>query len=196
LRKGPSYRWIEPVNPMAIILETARLQIRPVALADRDDLVALERDPEVMRFLNGGRPPPLDGIDENAGYLMPRGGEAGIWTAAERASGLFAGWFSLRSDQAGAAELGFRLRRAMWGRGYATEGARALIQIGFTDLGYRLIRAETMAVNAASRRVLEKAGLSHVRTKYPDWPDPLPGSEHGEVEYRITLDEWRAANGG
>ena len=44
----------------------------------------------------------------------------------------------------------------------------------------------------ASRRVLEKAGLTHARTVYPDWPDSFPGSELGDVEYEIARDEWEA----
>jgi RimJ/RimL family protein N-acetyltransferase len=53
--------------------------------------------------------------------------------------------------------------------------------------------ATTMTVNSGSRRVMEKVGLRYVRTFHLDWPDPLPGSEHGEVEYAITLDEWRSS---
>lgn len=175
---------------MAVFFETARLSLRPVMPADRADLIALECDPEVMRFLNGGRSTPLDGIDEDAGYLTPRGGEKDVWTAIEKSSGAFAGWFSLRSSGPATAELGYRLRQAVWRRGLATEGAKALVEIGFTELGYRRITAETMAVNHASRRVLERAGLIYIRTVYVDWPDPLPGSEHGDVEYAINVERW------
>ncbi len=48
-----------------------------------------------------------------------------------------------------------------------------------------------MAVNTGSRRVMEKAGLAHVRTFHVAWDDPLPGSEQGEVEYAITHAGWR-----
>jgi RimJ/RimL family protein N-acetyltransferase len=56
-----------------------------------------------------------------------------------------------------------------------------------------------MAVNTASRRVMEKAGLSLERTFYRDWPDPIEGTEHGEVEYALTKADWeqqREAQGG
>jgi RimJ/RimL family protein N-acetyltransferase len=56
-------------------------------------------------------------------------------------------------------ELGDRLRRSAWGMGYATEGSRALVDRAFAEPGVRRVYAETMAVNVASRRVLEKAGL-------------------------------------
>jgi len=50
--------------------------------------------------------------------------------------------------------------------------------------------AETMAVNAASRRVMEKAGLTYVRTFHQEWPERIEGDEHGDVEYALTKDEW------
>lgn len=181
---------------MSIEFETTRMLLRPVAPGDRDDLFALEQDPDVMRFLNGGKPTPADGIDPAADFLMPRGGEAGIWTAVEKSSGAFVGWFSLYDSGTGVAELGYRLKRTMWGRGYGTEGARTLVGFGFSQLGLARIVANTMAVNAASRRVMENAGLAYVRTSYVDWPDPLPGAEHGDVEYAITRESWEEARTG
>jgi RimJ/RimL family protein N-acetyltransferase len=51
--------------------------------------------------------------------------------------------------------------------------------------------AETMAVNAASRRVMEKAGLRYVRTFHQEWPERIEGDEHGDVEYALTKADWR-----
>jgi RimJ/RimL family protein N-acetyltransferase len=177
---------------MRASFETARLSLSLVRETDRENLVALERDPEVMRFLNGGRPTPDDGAEEGAGFLTPRGGEDDVWAAVETRSGAFVGWFSLRRGREGVGELGYRLRRDAWGRGLASEGAIALVAMAFADNDFRRIVATTMAVNSASRRVMEKTGLIHVRTVYPHWRDPLPGSELGEVEYEITRDEWEA----
>jgi RimJ/RimL family protein N-acetyltransferase len=58
--------------------------------------------------------------------------------------------------------------------------------------------AETMAVNTASRRVMEKTGLTLERAFYRDWPDPIEGAEHGEVEYALRKADWeqRQAEGG
>ncbi|MFJ8208938.1 GNAT family N-acetyltransferase [Streptomyces sp. NPDC096033] len=86
--------------------------------------------------------------------------------------------------------LGYRLNRPAWGRGYATEGARALIDKGFTELGVERVTANTMAVNTASRRVMEKSGLSFLRHFNGDWPEAIEGSEHGEVEYELTRAGW------
>jgi RimJ/RimL family protein N-acetyltransferase len=120
---------------MMMSLETPHLSLRPSRASDRDDLFALEQDPEVMRFLNSGHPKAREGVDEEADYLMPRGGEDGLWVAHERRSGAFVGWFALMSQEDGIAELGYRLSRAMWGRGFASEGAKALIDLGFSRLG-------------------------------------------------------------
>ena len=58
-------------------------------------------------------------------------------------------------------------------------------------MGVRRVIAQTMAVNAASRGVMTAAGLTYVRTYFPEFDDPLPGTEQGEVEYEITLEAWR-----
>jgi RimJ/RimL family protein N-acetyltransferase len=87
-----------------------------------------------------------------------------VWVAMEKQSHAFAGWFSLRPPDGGAidtAELGFRLRKQFWNRGYGTEGTKALVDKGSADLGLQRTYAETMFVNRASRRVLEKAGLKY-----------------------------------
>ena len=78
-----------------------------------------------------------------------------------------------------------RLVRSAWGKGYATEGVRALIEAAFDALGIDRVRAETMTVNQASRRVLEKAGLRHSKTAFPDRTPPVPGAEQGDVIYEI-----------
>src|SRR5262249_45385481 len=108
-----------------------------------------------------------------------------------RPSGTPVGWAGLRPPSshgldrtaADTAELGYRLLPAAWRRGYATEAARALLGSAFSDLGLRQVVATTMTVNQASRRVLDKAGLSLVRTFYAAWPSYLEGAEHGDVEY-------------
>ncbi len=95
-----------------------------------------------------------------------------------------------RRDNPERVDLGYRLRRSAWGKGHATEGSRALIRKGFAELGVRRVVAETMAVNAASRRVMEKAGLTYVRTFHKEWPWRIEGDEHGEVEYALTKADW------
>ena len=172
---------------MQIFLETERLVLRRFTEADMDHLFALHNDPDVMRFLNGGKPTPREEIERE--YHERFAGD-GYWAAVEKTISEFLGWFGLHPTEEGRdlgeVELGYRLRRSAWGNGYATEGSRALIRKGFAELGARRVWAQTMAGNLASRRVMEKAGLQHVRTFHLEWEDPLPGTEHGEVEYALT----------
>lgn len=123
----------------------------------------------------------------------------GCRAAVERSSGEFVGWFALQPVEGKGpeeVELGYRLRRSVWGKGYATEGSRALIRKAFTELGVRRVLAQTMAVNVASRRVMEKAGLRYARTFHEEWPHPVEGAEHGEVEYALTKAGWKQGAAG
>ncbi len=140
-----------------------------------------------MAFLSNGKPTPRAEIEERVlpGFMRDYP-DLGAFAALEKGSGAFAGWFALTGDRS-AAELGYRLRKEFWGRGYATEGSRALIAKAFTELGVERVWAQTMAVNTRSRRVMEKSGLRYVRTFFMDFDDPIPGTEKkGEVEYAIT----------
>jgi RimJ/RimL family protein N-acetyltransferase len=183
---------------MRVFLETGRLLLRYAVKADADDLYRLNSDPEVMRYLTA-RPATRASIETE---VLPRfmvgadGREPRTWIAIEKASGGFFGGFALETPADGPAdeaELGYRLLPAAWGKGLATEGARALIDKGFGELDLKRIWGQTMAVNLGSRRVMEKAGLVFVRTFHLEWDHPLEGVEHGEVEYALTRDEWLAA---
>src|SRR5437764_491557 len=178
---------------MEIFLETERLLLRRFTEDDVDNLVELDSDPDVMRFINGGRSTPREeiGSDVLPAFLAyyERFSGYGFWAAVEKSSGRFVGWFHFRPAAAaapGEIELGYRLRRSAWGKGYATEGSRALIDKGFAELGVRRVVASTMVVNVASRRVMEKAGLRFVRTFHQPWPDHLEGEEEGDVEYACS----------
>ncbi|MET8908040.1 GNAT family N-acetyltransferase [Micromonospora sp. NPDC004551] len=184
---------------MAIFLTSGRLVLREFTPDDVPLLTELDGDPAVMRYLTGGRPTPADEIRDRvlpamlAAYRRPPG--LGWWAAERRADGAFLGWFEFRPLRDGdprEVELGYRLRRDAWGAGYATEGARALVDHGFTALGVKRVVATTMAVNTGSRRVMAKAGLAYRRTFHQDWPEMIPGSEQGEVEYALTRAEWAA----
>ncbi|WP_322937732.1 GNAT family N-acetyltransferase [Nocardioides bizhenqiangii] len=172
----------------APVLTTERLRLEPVGDHHLEFLVELNADAEVMRYICGRGRTAAETADE---WLLRRGPQSdvarglGYWAGFTDAG--FVGWWSAssftgRPDLAG---LGYRLRRAAWGTGLATEGARAMVAYAFTVPGVERVVASTMAVNAASRRVLEKAGLRHVDTIYEEWRDPLPGSELGEVVYEI-----------
>ncbi len=180
-----------------MLLETARLVMRQFEPGDVDLLVALDNDPTVMRFVTGGAPTRREEIEKEVlpAFLAyyDRPGGYGFWAAVEKDSQEFVGWFHLRPAPGAPLdepELGYRLRRVAWGRGLATEGARALIDLAFTRLGARRVVAETMAVHLASRRVMEKVGMTLVREFRAEWPYRIEGDELGDVEYAVTRVEW------
>lgn len=176
------------------VLQTAHLTLSPCCPADAFDFIDLERDPEVMYFLNGGAVD-HDNIEPNATFLMPRGTEPYVWTARRTTDRAFVGWFCLWPESKTLAELGYRLRRQEWGLGLASEGASALVGWGFRRAGYERIVATTMVVNHASRRVMEKLGMTPIRTDFVDWSPPIPGGEKGEVWYELTRADWNSTRG-
>ncbi|MEO6086552.1 MAG: GNAT family N-acetyltransferase [Umezawaea sp.] len=186
---------------MTTFLETDRLVLRRFTESDVDNLVALDGDPDVMRYITGGRTTPRAEIVDD--YLpaflsyYERFAGFGFW-AVEDLEGTFVGWFHFRPqphDPPNQVELGYRFTRAAWGLGYGTEGSKALIDKGFREFGVERVYAETMVVNTGSRRVMEKAGLRQIRIFHQDWPYEIEGSEHGDVEYAITRQEWETARG-
>ena len=181
-----------------IVLKTPRLVIRQFTEDDVDNLFRLNSDPEVMRYL--GRPTPREVLrDEIIPFhlgVYRRFDRLGTWAAESASNGEFLGWFHFRAEDGDNTniDLGYRLLRSAWNKGYATEGSKALINMGFTDLGVQRVYAHAMTANAASRRVLEKCGLTFVRTVPYQGPDAdvIDGAGQGEVEYALTKPEWEA----
>jgi RimJ/RimL family protein N-acetyltransferase len=185
-----------------VILRTPRLSIREFTEDDVDNLFDLNSDPEVMRYL--GRPTTRPVLrDEIIPFHLDaykRLGRLGTWAAESATNGEFLGWFHFRPGPSGDTtniDLGYRLASSTWNKGYATEGSRALITMGFTTLGVQRVFAHTMTANAASRRVMEKCGLALVHTTPYEGPDAdiIEGAERGEVEYALTKAEWRPPSG-
>lgn len=186
---------------MQIFLEAERLLLRRFTGADVDNVYDLNSDPDVMRYIDGPVPTPRDEIEHDylPAYLgyYERGDRYGFWAAIEKSAGEFLGWFHFRpgeGDGPNEPSLGYRLRTSAWGKGYATEGSRALIHKGFTELGVERVVASAYEANTASRKVMEKVGMTLVRTYPVDRSDPLPvGAEHFDsigVDYALEKGDW------
>lgn len=184
----------------AAYLDTARLTLRRFTAEDADLLVDLDADAAVMRYINGGRPTSRTEIVDEVlpawlSYYQ-RYSDYGFFAANRRLEsgpGEFVGWFHLRPGKDAGEdepELGYRLRRSTWRQGLASEGSRALVEHAFAVAGARRVNAETMSVNVGSRGVMLRAGLHQVRTFHADWPESIPGDEHGEVEYALERGAW------
>jgi len=188
-------------------VETERMRWRRFREADAQHLYELDNDPEVMRYINGGTHTPHEVICSEILPVFLRWDETfppgGFWAAEERTTGEFVGWFSFRPTNASNDEvaLGYRLCRAMWGRGYATEGVRLLAGRGFCEWGIKCVSATVYEKNQASRRVLEKIGMTMVR-RFRLTPEEIAGADtnHSEsaavwdgddLEYALERVDWK-----
>lgn len=153
----------------------------------------LNSDPAVMEFILGRAATPAETEAEWNERLATRTDVErglGYWIGFE--AGQFIGWWGAASHHARpeVAVLGWRVRRECWRQGFGVEGGATVRDHAFTVPGVTLVAAATMAINTGSRRVMERLGMTHARTLFEEWDDPLPGAELGEVVYEITREEW------
>lgn len=184
---------------MGVVLETDRLTLRRFAdtAADAALLLDLDADPEVMRYVGPFGLPTADAYQDRIRTVwLPqyaRPGQ-GFFAAHDRPSGLFLGWFVLRAatDYRFAAEagwtrptdleLGYRLKKLAWGKGLATEGARALVARADADPAVTGVVSAALEPNRASTRVMEKCGLVRVGAFHiAEFAEPV-----------LTYARWRA----
>jgi|SRR2546422_2037922 len=145
------------------MIETPRLRLRRLRPGDEPDLVALDSDPDVMRYV--GSPPGCRSPAETAERVKQRleadHGPLGFWIVEGRADGGVLGLCALiRMPTGDDVELAYRLARRSWGQGIATEAAGALVDHGFGAVRLPTIVAVTYPENLASQRVLEKVGFA------------------------------------
>ncbi|AMM20972.1 hypothetical protein AX769_13560 [Frondihabitans sp. PAMC 28766] len=183
------------------VITTARLTLVPLGDEHLEDEVTLDSDPAVMRYLGTGLPRTRDVVlQQHARRLGSARDGLGFWMGfadadADGDAGPAVGWWLLKpaqhGDERGQAELGYRLLPRYWRQGLASEGAAALLDHGFGELGLEKVFAETMSVNLGSQAVMKHLGMTYLRTRPVDPDDEvIPGSEHGEVDYTITRDAW------
>jgi ribosomal-protein-alanine N-acetyltransferase len=153
----------EPQNRMPLPLHTERLLIRRNVPEDVDAAVAIYGDAEVKRFLSNARPDSYEQIRKRIlgrAEFEERFGVT-IWAVVLKSSGEMigsCGLFPIEGKGPGI-EIAYHFRRDVWGRGYATEAARAVLRYGFDELKLPRIIALVDEENAASMRVAEKVGM-------------------------------------
>ena len=181
--------------PAAIEIETARLRLRQWRESDRAPFAAMSADAEVMEFFSSrqSREASDASIDAWQAQFAERGWSN--WAAEVLSSSVFIGFVGLSVPRrvlpfSPCVEIGWRLARRYWGQGYATEGARAALRVGFERLALAEIVSFTSVRNVRSRAVMERIGMRNAREDfgYPGYPDNHPLRPH--CLYRITRAQW------
>ncbi|KEF62073.1 uncharacterized protein A1O9_00045 [Exophiala aquamarina CBS 119918] len=186
------------------ILRTERLELRPLGSEHFEFTKQLDFDPDVMRYVLTGKPlTPEQAVEVHQWLLNAAKPLPGVGCWVGFVGDDFVGWWVLAPSQKNVGEdgpaqyyhdrteFGWRLLPKFWRKGYAKEGSRELLRYAFEDLGLREVAGDTMTINVASRATMASCGLQHVRTFHNQYDDVyIPGIEEGEVEYRITRDEW------
>lgn len=144
-------------------IETSRLRLRRLRPSDEPDLVALDSDPDVMRYVGSpaGVKPPAETVERVRQRIGADHGGLGFWRVEGRADGAFYGLGALiRMPTGDDVELAYRLVRTAWGQGIAGEAGRALLDYAFGTLVLRRVVAVTYPENRPSQRVLDKLGFA------------------------------------
>lgn len=180
------------------VLETERLTLRQWRETDREPFAEMNADPEVMRFFPAVRPraDSCAAVDRFNAHLHRKGW--GLWAVEVKQSGDFIGFIGLWPMPEGTppgTEVGWRLARPHWGKGYAPEGARAALHHAFAVLDLPEVVSMTTWRNTPSRRVMEKIGM----TRDPGDDFVHPGVDpqwwgRPHVLYRLTARRWSQLN--
>ncbi len=147
---------------MAFKLTTERLLLRPFQLADAEGFFAMNADPEVICYTGDS---PFASVAEARQFIKNYDHYDlhgyGRWTLERLLDGVYLGFCGLKYHPVTQeVDLGFRVPRLFWGKGYATEAATACLVYGFSELGLKRIIGRVDKANAASIRVLEKIGMT------------------------------------
>lgn len=185
----------ETTVPAPIEVETLRLRLRQWRNSDRAPFAAMNADPVVMEFFPSlqSRAASDASIDVWQMELAERGWSN--WAVELRSSGEFIGFIGLSVPKrllpfSPCVEIGWRLARPHWGQGYATEGARASLRIGFERLALDEIVSFTSVLNLRSRAVMERIGMRNTDQdfEHPGVPETHRLRRH--CLYRITRAQW------
>ncbi|WP_229070173.1 GNAT family N-acetyltransferase [Actinoplanes sp. DH11] len=177
-------------------LTTERLVLRGWRDDDLDVLAAINADPEVMRYIADGsvrdRRQSAEGLRRMTATWAEHG--FGLFAVEVRATGTLVGWAGLSVPDflpqvLPAVEIGWRLDRAVWGQGYATEAARAALRFGFVDRGLDRIISIRHLDNERSARVMAKLGLTHA------FDTTMPGVAQPVAVHEITRDRFADLTG-
>jgi RimJ/RimL family protein N-acetyltransferase len=159
------------VGKAMVTIETERLRLRTFQPADVETYHAMVYgDAEVMLYLPGGVPRPIELVEDTVAYFIQHQKKHGfsIWAVVEKESNQLVGHGGLiytpRTDEEPSTEveIAYAFGKAYWGKGYATEVARASLRYGFEEIGLERIIALAFPANVPSQRVMQKIGMTHL----------------------------------
>lgn len=165
------------------IVETERLYLREITVQDSENAYLLNLDPEVIKYTGDSS---FTSIDEAKTFLKNythyKKYGFGRWGVIHKTNNEFLGWCGLKyTEEDKEYDIGFRFFRKHWNKGYATESAKACLELGFSKYGMSTIVGRAMKENIASIKVLQKIGL----TFYKDFDF---NGQKGVI-YKIERDE-------
>ena len=169
------------------MIATERLILRTWRNSDRDAAYAMACDSEVMRYLPALTRETSDAMIDRMMAMQAEHGHT-FWVAERRGDGAFLGMCGMSPAREPLVEyeIGWRLRRAAWGQGYAQEGARATLEWAWANRDMTSIVAITVPANLPSRKVMERIGMAYAPAEdfeHPSLPAGDPLRQH--VLYRI-----------
>lgn len=170
---------------MPIQLETPRLIMKQFCEEDAAHLFELNSDPDVTRYVGEGA---YNSMDEVYNFIRNYGQyekyKMGRLNIFDKQTGEYIGWSGLKYiEDEDYTDIGYRLLKRHWGKGYATESARASLDYGFKQLGLDKIVGRAIKENTASISVLQKLGMAYSHEQ--------DCGCHPGVVYIITKDEWK-----
>lgn len=176
---------------MKIFAETERLILREIVQEDLESMFELDSDPEVHRFLGNHIVTDRKETERIIAFVRQQYLENGFgrWAMAEKSTSRFIGWCGLKrvketvNNHSDYVDLGYRILRPYWGKGFATESAQASLNYGFETLHLDEIFAAAQTGNLASNKILTKTGFRLIETFHYD------GAVHNW--YNLTFAGWK-----
>ncbi len=167
---------------MKCLIETDRLALRPIVLEDAAAMFDMDADPKVHLFLGNKPVKKIEEIVEVIAMIQTKYQNNGMgrWAVIEKQSNQFIGWCGINfisewnNNHINFYDLGYRLNQKFWGKGYATEAAKACVDYGFNHLQLEEIIGQTHDGNEASKNVLRKCGfIEKEKYVWEEWDNAL-----------------------
>src|SRR5690606_29831698 len=152
-----------------IVLETSRLILRDWQHSDLEPFCHLNADEEVMNFFPKALTTEQTMTLHQVIVTEFKEYGFGLYAVEVKETNEFIGFIGFHratfdADFTPCVEIGWRLKKEAWGKGYATEGAKACLQYGFSNLGFNEVYSFTADINTPSKNVMKKIGLNFIKT--------------------------------